>query len=311
MTNETVVVSVVCNAFNHGKYIAQTLEGFVMQKTNFAFEVLVHDDASTDNTADLIRQYAEQYPDIIKPYYQTENQYSKRVPITRKFQYSRAVGKYIALCEGDDYWIDPYKLQKQVDAMEAHPEVDICSHRAQAVLDGKIDEIFPKAQGSDILTADQVINGGGSFVATNSLMMRRDFIDSHYDYTKLYNLDYIIQVSGSLRGGMLFLNDVMSAYRKMAEGSWSQRSTKNVDWLAAHRKKIRDILLQMDADTDYVHTAAIQRSLASAHLRQLARQGDLKMILSSECRAEMKTQPFIQKGKIIFFAAYMAVRKKK
>jgi len=93
-----------------------------MQKTNFPVEILIHDDASTDGTADIIREYEAQYPDIIKPIYQTENQYSKGIKISQVYQFPRAKGKYIALCEGDDYWIDPYKLQKQVDFLEANPE---------------------------------------------------------------------------------------------------------------------------------------------------------------------------------------------
>ena len=86
-----------------------------MQKTDFPFEILIHDDASTDGTADIIREYEAKYPDIIKPIYQTENQYSKGIKVSQVYQFPRAKGKYIALCEGDDYWTDPYKLQKQVD----------------------------------------------------------------------------------------------------------------------------------------------------------------------------------------------------
>lgn len=121
MTNDPLV-SICCITYNHEKYIQQCLEGFLIQKTTFPFEILIHDDASTDRTADIIREYETKYPDIIKPIYQTENQYSKGVFISATYNWSRAKGKYIALCEGDDYWIDPMKLQKQVDFLEAHPE---------------------------------------------------------------------------------------------------------------------------------------------------------------------------------------------
>jgi len=100
-----------------------------MQKTGFDFEVLIHDDASTDGTSDIIREYEKKYPNIIKPIYQKENQYSKGVLISLTYQFPRAKGKYIALCEGDDYWTDPYKLQKQVDFMEANPEYSLCFSR--------------------------------------------------------------------------------------------------------------------------------------------------------------------------------------
>ncbi len=116
------LVSISCAVYNHDKYILETLEGFLLQKTTFPFEILINDDASTDNTANIIKEYEDRYPNQIFPIYQKENQYSKGVMITPTFNCSRARGKYIALCEGDDYWTDPYKLQKQVDFLESNPE---------------------------------------------------------------------------------------------------------------------------------------------------------------------------------------------
>ncbi len=120
--NTESLVSIDCLTYNHENYIRDALEGFLMQKTDFAFEVLIHDDASTDQTANIIRKYEKKYPGVIKPIYQKENQFSQDGDISKQFQYPRAKGKYIAICEGDDYWTDPYKLQKQVDFLEAHPD---------------------------------------------------------------------------------------------------------------------------------------------------------------------------------------------
>ncbi len=116
------LVSILCLVYNHEPYLRQCLDGFVMQKTNFGFEAIVHDDASTDNSAAILREYAEKYPDIIKPIYEVENQYRKG---TLRAIMDNAVSessKYIAICEGDDYWTDPLKLQKQVFFLENHPE---------------------------------------------------------------------------------------------------------------------------------------------------------------------------------------------
>lgn len=124
-----LMVTIRCLAYNHEPYIRQCLEGFVMQKTNFRFEAIVHDDASTDGTAAIIREYAEKYPDIIKPIFETENQYSKRDGSLRRIMDAHTHGKYVATCEGDDYWIDPLKLQKQVDFLEKHPECVYSCHR--------------------------------------------------------------------------------------------------------------------------------------------------------------------------------------
>ena len=124
--NNELMVTIRCMTYNHEPYIRQCLEGFVMQKTNFRFEAIVHDDASTDGTAAIIREYAEKYPDIIKPIYETENQYSKHDGSLKRIMNCVTHGKYIALCEGDDYWIDSLKLQKQIDYMEQHSECSLC-----------------------------------------------------------------------------------------------------------------------------------------------------------------------------------------
>ncbi len=113
-TNKGPLVSIVCTTFNHGSHIKQTLDSFVMQQCNFPIEVIVHDDASTDNTAAIIKEYAAKYS-FIKPIIQSENQYSKGLNIWGYLFTKEVRGQYIAICEGDDYWIDPLKLQKQVD----------------------------------------------------------------------------------------------------------------------------------------------------------------------------------------------------
>ena len=124
--DNNVIVTIRCLVYNHEPYLKQCLEGFVMQKTNFRFEAIVHDDASTDGSAAIIKEYAEKYPSIIKPIFENENQYSKHDGSIRRIMNEHTHGKYVAMCEGDDYWIDPLKLQKQVDFLEEHPEFSMC-----------------------------------------------------------------------------------------------------------------------------------------------------------------------------------------
>lgn len=121
-----ITVSVLCLAYNQAPYIRQTLAGFAMQRTTFRFEAVVHDDASTDGTADIIRAFAADHPHIICPVLETENQYSKRNGSLGRAVEREIRGKYVAWCEGDDWWTDPDKLQTQVDYMEAHPECAFC-----------------------------------------------------------------------------------------------------------------------------------------------------------------------------------------
>ena len=124
--NQFPLVSIWCLVYNHEPYLRQCLDGFVMQKTNFKFEAIVHDDVSTDGSAAIIREYAEKYPEIIKPIFETENQYSKRDNSLERIMYEACRGKYIAMCEGDDYWIDSLKLQKQVNILENNTDCSLC-----------------------------------------------------------------------------------------------------------------------------------------------------------------------------------------
>lgn len=127
--NQLPLVTIKCVAYNEAPYIRRTLDGFVNQKTNFPFVAIVHDDASTDGTDDVIRQYAERYPDIIKPFFEEpgNNLFSKHKLDAEVNKLVFQTGcKYVAMCEGDDFWIDEGKLQMQVDYMEAHSECVLC-----------------------------------------------------------------------------------------------------------------------------------------------------------------------------------------
>ena len=290
-----VCVSIICNTYNHEKYIKDALESFVTQKTNFAYEILVHDDASTDNTANIIREYEAKYPNLIKPIYQTENQYSNNVQITTVFQHSRVRGKYIAYCEGDDFWIDDMKLQKQVEALEAHPEVDICAHQAQKMRKGEVVGIVGPSQKNCIFTPEQVIAGGGGFVATASLMYRSTMIEQ---YDRVMNLDYVWQIYGSLRGGMLYLADTMSVYRLAVGGSWTECMQKDVEKRKDHSKRIESMLQQLNVDTDGKYSAVIHKKIILNHVSNLLNDGQYRQVLAKENRVGYKCLPWKLRVKI-------------
>ena len=130
------LVSIACLTYNHEKYIKDAIEGFLSQKTEFDYEILIHDDASTDRTADIIRRYEIKYPNKIYGIYQRENQLSKIIEdgnMLQDYLYPVCKGKYIALCEGDDFWIDPDKLQMQVNYLESHPECAAVCHDAVCI----------------------------------------------------------------------------------------------------------------------------------------------------------------------------------
>ena len=216
-----MTVSVICLAYNQAPYIRDALEGFVSQRTDFPFEVIVHDDASNDGTTGIIQEYATKYPDIIRPVYQTVNQYSQGAKIARDFLFPLIRGRYVAICEGDDYWTDPLKLSKQVAALEAHPEVDICAHRSLKIRDGKPCGYEGPGSRTRILPVEKVIFGGGGYVATSSLLCRREQYLQDTPMRRILFYDYTLQIQGSLRGGMLYLSDCMSVYRRGVAGSWT------------------------------------------------------------------------------------------
>ena len=137
MSSITPLVSVCCITYNHENFIRQALDSFLEQNANFPMEIIIHDDASTDNTVNVICEYQEKHPYLIKTILQCENQYSIRGFEFISDIFKQASGKYIALCEGDDYWIDPLKLQKQIDLMESDPKCVLSFHRCLFRIENK------------------------------------------------------------------------------------------------------------------------------------------------------------------------------
>ena len=179
--NSKIMVSICCITYNQEAYVRDALEGFVKQKTNFQYEILIHDDASTDRTADIIREYQEKYPELIKPILQTVNQYSLGLTnVSGTWNFPRAVkngSKYIAMCEGDDYWTDETKLQRQVDYMEAHPDCALCFHCADIeVLGSAVTDQKMRPYKKDRIVSPEDIIDKTSGYATASLMFRTEMV---------------------------------------------------------------------------------------------------------------------------------------
>ena len=177
------ILAIRCLAYNHERTIRQCLEGFVNQKTKYRFDVIVHDDASTDNTASIIREYEKKYPDIIKPIYEKENQYAHPGSLDKIMDNAAKDYKYVAICEGDDYWTDPYKLQKQISFLEKHLEYSMCCSNAIIVTpNGEKDWSISK---NDIdLKIEDLIKKGGLYIATASIVYRLEVKDDYPEYCK-------------------------------------------------------------------------------------------------------------------------------
>ena len=210
------MVSVSCITYNHETYIAQALDGFFMQKTNFPFEVIVHDDASTDKTADIIREYEKKYPNIIKPIYQTENQYSKRDGTIDRIMNEACKGKYIALCEGDDYWIDEDKLQMQVDFFENNSEYGMCYTKAKQ-LEQKTQKFYKKMLGEQISGFEDLLVNGDR-IPTLTTMYSKYLLDKYQREINPSNKgwlmgDYPMWLYFSHESKVHFIDEVTAVYR--------------------------------------------------------------------------------------------------
>jgi len=217
--SEKPLVSICCLAYNHEPYIRQCIEGFLMQKTTFPIEILIHDDASTDKTAEIIHEYEVQYPDIIKPIYQKKNQYSKGIGVTRTYQLPRAKGKYIAMCEGDDYWTDPLKLQKQVDFLENNPSFPLVYHNVyfKNEIDNSL-KISDWPQKPELNIADLAAN---NYIYTASVVFRKDKLSSVNIPKNSPFGDYFLWLNIAKHGKIKYMDDPMSVYRIHNGGVWS------------------------------------------------------------------------------------------
>lgn len=245
--NNGPLVSICCVTYNHEEYIEDALKSFLMQETDFSYEILIHDDASTDSTQKIIKKYEKLYPDIIKPIYQTENQHSKNIRVTPTFNFTRIKGKYVAICEGDDYWIDSKKLQKQIDLMEKNPEYNLCFHKAIMIYMKNNSTIKTLGQYSDkdesIKFEDMLARSMG-MIATASCVLRATVIDKIIGFINnnpyLKQSDTIMQYISSYPNGALYIDEHMSVYRFQVNNSWTEKFTSDLTFRReVHISKIK------------------------------------------------------------------------
>lgn len=256
---DTPAVSVRCLAYNHEKYIEQCLDGFLMQETTFSFEVVIHDDASTDHTADIIRKYEKIFPHILKPIYETENQYSKGDGSLGRIIDAAIRGKYTAVCEGDDYWTDPKKLQLQYEAMEQNPECTIAFHRVEFVNIDR-EKLGITAPSSDAGFSNGAIITLKDFCHEEYGRLQWCFHTSSFFYrsdTKTVDEWLIIFPWGDMRrilfslshGKGYFIDRKMSCYRVLS-GGYNSEMLKNPSADVANRNRVIRGLQTLDQMTN-------------------------------------------------------------
>ncbi|MCI9033101.1 MAG: glycosyltransferase [Lachnospiraceae bacterium] len=225
------MVSIICSTYNHEKYIKDALDGFLMQKTNFEIEIVIHDDASTDNTVIILKEYEKNYPELIRVIYETENQFSKsKYPpqFFNNFMRKELNGKYIAMCEGDDYWIDCDKLQTQIDYMESNYDCVMTGHDTICLncQTGEKKRLMLCQEDKDI-----TVNGfikDEEDITTASLVFRREMLYMDDFFLEVSVGDYPLKLYCLTKGKVHYFERPMSVYRYLREGSWSSNQISNI-----------------------------------------------------------------------------------
>ena len=286
--NNEPLVSIVCNAYNHEKFINDAIDGFLLQKTSFPVEILIHDDASTDRTPEIIRSYANKHPSLIFPLYQRENQFSLSRKPTSHFQIPRARGKYIIICEGDDYWTAPDKLQRQVEFLENNPEYSGCFHETQQIFypENTVGKVYGRDAPKEVTTADTL--SALALFHTSSLVFRKEAFIIPDWFDKIVSGDMAIFSIISSYGPIGKIDGVMSVYRKHDGGLTGQKSLHD-DY---HSKRI-ELLQNLNEFHQYKFSSKAneiirfhQRTLAESEKSNFSKkQGYLQRILSKLQRA--------------------------
>lgn len=286
---DDIKVSVLCTAYNHERYISRCIEGFVNQKTNFKYEVIIHDDCSTDNTLQIIKKYAEKFPNIINVISEEENKYSKNIDIINDILFPKSAGKYIALCEGDDYWCDENKLQKQFDFMESNPNVSLSTHNTviHDLSGKKRDKTFNTWCDIHILSDEEIFLSWD--VHTSSFFFKRSVVEDYIrHYMPIWCGDYARLIYARSVGDVVALPDIMSVYNaNNVNGSMWRSLNKDI-----HIKRENDrikLLEEYDKNTKWrFHEICLKREnkiLYDVSLTQLGKLIDEKA--SSQERIDM------------------------
>ncbi len=289
-----VLVSVILNTYNNKKSIRKALESILAQQTDFDFEVLVYDDASTDKTAEIINIYAKKHPEKIKPIYQTENQKSKGVDINKEYQYPRAVGKYIAIAQPDGYWTNNNKLQLQLNCLERHPDMTMCAH-SSILLERDKTKKLALSKKNCVLTFERILSIENSFVPLNSVMYRVNPSERVRVFCDKYPFIYAEVIMAAINGGILYLNKPMSVCMKKGVESVDDNKTKIEIY-----EKLCDMLADADRETNFEFTELINLHKIEQKFRILKIQQKYKEMKGKEYKTAFKKLPLKEKIKLRF-----------
>lgn len=265
--NEDIMVTLWCNTYNHSQFIEDALFGFINQKTNYNFEVIVFDDASTDGTSEIVRDYAKKHPNLIKAYIAKKNTYGTNIrrQMLNSLKKEAIHGEYIALCEGDDYWIDEHKLQKQVDYLENHVECSLTGHCAKIVnmIDVTNDSQFvPMANFrmiEGIVDNEEIILRKDGPIPTASFVMRKEVYFKEKDFPQCDIGDWPTLLFAITKGYIYYFKKEMSVYRYLTDNSWTKEMLSEPYEIFLHNLKMVIFFAKYDIYTNSRYTYSISK----------------------------------------------------
>lgn len=297
-----IMVSICCLAYNHKDYIRKALDSMLCQKTDFKFEILINDDCSTDGTTEIIKEYEAKYPDIIKPLYHSENQYSKSYRqgnmMSITFNFPRVKGKYVAMCEGDDFWTDEHKLQKQVDIMEANPDCAFCAHTVRCTNEKgtPIKQIIPVKDTvkEGMMTSEDAVysichlpymfHTSSYFFRGKHVKEINEALPDFFNYS--FSMDILFMLFFASKGSTYFINKEMSCYRNQSSSSItskltsqdSQRTERMIKHYTEHLKSLHSY----NEYTKGVFESSVLFAIKKAEYHLMLLKGEYKNLFKKE-----------------------------
>lgn len=257
-------VSILCVTYNHVGMLSKAIDSFLSQKTDFDTEIIIHDDSSTDGTQQIIKQYLQKYPTIIKPIYEELNQVSQGKTRFLDKMFRMSTGEYIALCDGDDYWTDDRKLQKQVDFLDNNKNYALSFHTTSVLQDGKEIAVFPDVEDKRF-TLGRLIDV--NYIQTNTVVYRRQ------DYSSLaceaIPNDWYLHLFHARFGKIGFIDEVMAAYRLHTNGIWQRNSKEEHEfWVkyGSNHLQMHERVEALFKDQPRYLKAAKKRTIATARI---------------------------------------------
>lgn len=301
-TIDNPIVTIRCLTYNHEAFIADALDSFLMQETTFPFEIIVHDDASTDNTRQIIESYYNKYPKIIKPLFEEQNQYSKNKKFLGDIIRNYAKGEYIAFCEGDDYWISKTKLQQQYEALIKHKNCYFCVHKTQIIGNVKNMNILPITNfDAGVIESDIFLNHMNIYnFHTSSFFFNKDKLLTYYSedlkFIKVSMVgDIPLMLYFGCIGDVYYISDFMSVYRKNNKSSWTDKHLHDIDVYVKTAISMIQMMKEFNIYTNNKYETMCKKYINNWEFGIYFRTNDYKKIKDKRYAGEWKLLSFSRK----------------